>query len=61
MKREAGLDGFRAKPERENDGKNGEHHIKNCDRVRMAASAHPCICSGRAIVKARHRPHTVQR
>ncbi|MFH7090923.1 hypothetical protein ACHWWK_27365 [Klebsiella pneumoniae] len=25
-KREAGLDGFRAKPERENDGKNGEHH-----------------------------------
>ncbi len=28
IKREAGLDGFRAKPERENDGKNGEHHKK---------------------------------
>ena len=25
IKRDAGLDGFRAKPERENDGKNGEH------------------------------------
>lgn len=28
IKREADLDGFRAKPERENDGKNGEHHKK---------------------------------
>ncbi|WP_218190582.1 hypothetical protein, partial [Klebsiella variicola] len=28
IKREAGLDGFRAKPERENDGKNGEYHKK---------------------------------
>nr|WP_216089274.1 hypothetical protein [Klebsiella pneumoniae] len=38
IKHEAGLDGFRAKPERENDGKNGELH-KNCDRARMAAPA----------------------
>lgn len=28
IKHEAGLDGFRAKPERENDGKNGEHQKK---------------------------------
>ncbi|HBX4014907.1 hypothetical protein CI659_025645 [Klebsiella pneumoniae subsp. pneumoniae] len=61
MKREAGLDGFGAKSERENDGKNGETHYKHCDRARMAASAHPCICSGRAIVKARHSPHTTRR
>ncbi len=61
IKREAGLDGFRAKPERENDGKNGEHHKKNCDRARMAASADPCICSSRAKVKARHYPSRCRR
>ena len=61
IKHEAGLDGFRAKPERENDGKNGEHHKKNCDRARMAASADPCICSSRAKVKARHYPSRCRR
>ncbi len=61
IKREAGLDGFRAKPERENDGKNGEYHKKNCDRARMAAPANPCICSSRAKVKARHYPSRCRR
>ncbi|ALT46271.1 hypothetical protein K28_p00485 (plasmid) [Klebsiella pneumoniae] len=27
----------------------------------MAASAHPCICSGRAKVKARHNPSRCRR
>ncbi|EBW2268483.1 hypothetical protein B0570_004429 [Salmonella enterica subsp. enterica serovar Benue] len=36
-KRGAGLDGYRAKIERENDGKNGDQRKKNCDRARMAA------------------------
>jgi len=44
IKREAGLDGFRAKPERENDGKNGEYHKKTATgrgwrRQRTLASA----------------------
>ncbi|BET44217.1 hypothetical protein VNF293_42430 (plasmid) [Atlantibacter hermannii] len=32
-----GLDGFPAKTERENDGKNAEHPSHHCDRARMAA------------------------
>ncbi|WPM86231.1 hypothetical protein QNH14_23035 (plasmid) [Apirhabdus apintestini] len=37
IKSGVGLDGYRAKPERENDGKNGDRHEKHCDRARMAA------------------------
>jgi len=38
IKSRNGLDGYRAKPERENDGKNVEEHKKYCDRgtVEMA-------------------------
>jgi hypothetical protein len=40
IQREAVLDGYRAKIERENDGKNGEHHKKYCDRAPVTACEH---------------------
>ena len=48
--------GFRAKPERERDVKNGEHHKMTLRPGEDSGAVNPYICSGRATVKARHYP-----
>ena len=53
IKSGVGLDGYRAKPERENDGKNGDRHEKILRPGEDGGGANPCIWSVRARVEAR--------